>query len=774
MSRKVPERSQAPRRRGPAPWVIGGAAVLALGVVAGIVGLLRRPSQHGWNGANVLFVTIDTLRADSVGAYGNADVRTPAIDALAARGTLFERAYSATPLTLPSHTTLFSGTYPLRHGVRDNGGFVVPKELPVLAELFAARGYATAAFVAAFVLDSRWGLDRGFGVYRDDFDTRKANLVSIGDIERPAGEVVDGALAWLAARDASKPFFLWVHVFDPHAPYVPPPPYAAEYAAKPYLGEIAYVDAQLSRLFAAAGAETAIVLAGDHGESFGQHEEIGHGMLVYQDTLRVPLIVVSPESRAPARSREVVSLADVAPTVMELAGLAVPPGVQGQSLVPLLSGRTRAERPAYSETFYPFFHFGWSPLAAIQDGRWKLIESPEPELYDLEADPGETKNLAVSNREQYLALRRRYTSLTEEWSKQPLSARGGEQDAESVRKLASLGYLSGGSGAPAEAGAALATPVSKMALYNRLNAARSVTAREDLPQAEQDLRAILAEDPGILDARIALATVLLKSRREADAIPYLEEAVRRRPSDVALLITLAVTQNRIGRAEDAASTVRRAMEGGLEDSRFSLFLGSLAEARGDRADADRWNARALAAEPGSAALHSALAETLLDRGDLQGATRESLRAVELDPRVLGAHYVRARLLEAGGDAAGAFLEYGREIAVNALDERSFRELARLAPTLGRTEDELGLLEDSIERHPDWPLPYLYVARNLLAGGGDLDRAVLAARFGLERATSRREEAFAYFLLADLYSRLGDPNQSREFARRGRAVQPPAS
>ena len=747
--------------------------VAAAALVAAAFGafLLGRIGRSGWKGANVLVVTVDTLRADRLPAYGRKDLRTPALDGLAARAAVFERAYATTPLTLPSHTTIFSGTLPLRHGVRDNGGFVVPKELPLLAELFRDRGYQTGAFVGAFVLDSRWGLDRGFDVYHDDFDTRKANLVSIGDIERPGGEVVDAAIAWLGRRDPARPFFLWVHLFDPHAPYAPPPPFAQEYAQDPYLGEIAYTDTQLARLFARAGENTAIVFAGDHGESFGDHEELGHGMFVYQETLRVPLFFAPPKGGHSVRRPEVVSLVDVTPTIVELAGLEPPPGMQGASLVPLLTGRKGwTAQTAYAETLYPFYHFGWSPLATIQDGRWKLIESSDPELYDLEADPGETRNLATAQRERYLEIRRRFASLTSAWGRGQLSARGAE-DPEAARKLASLGYLTGGSDESPVEGAVLVSPRARMSLYNKLNAARSITDRARFPEAERALREVLAEDPGIVDARIALANVRLKTRREADALPDLKEAARRRPSDATLVVTLALVQSQVEGPSAAEATLRQALDSGHEDARYYLLLGSLAERGGNRAAADRWNARAVELEPRSASLHSALAETLFDRGDLEGAMRESERALELDPKVLGARYVRARILERRGDTTGAFDEYGREIAVNAIDERSFRELSRLGPALGRDGDALGLYEDSIERHPDKPLPYLYTALNLLASGRHLDRAVQAAEFGLARATTPREEAFAYFLLADLYNRLGDAPKSREFASRARSIQP---
>ncbi|HEY7114331.1 MAG TPA: sulfatase, partial [Thermoanaerobaculia bacterium] len=284
------------RRRPVLPILV---AFLVVAVASAAVFLLRRSGgamrRAAWKGQNVLFVTVDTLRADRLPAYGRKDVRTPTIDAIAARSVLFERCETAAPLTLPSHTTIFSGTLPLHHGVRDNGSFTVPPELPLLAELFHGAGYATAAFVSAFVLDSRWKLNRGFDEYFDQFDTRQANLISIGDIERPAGETVDAVLDWMARRDRAKPFFLWVHFFDPHAPYAPPPPFADEYKDRPYLGEIAYVDSELGRLLAALASQgvaerTAVVFAGDHGESLGEHGEDGHGFFVYEATLHVPLL----------------------------------------------------------------------------------------------------------------------------------------------------------------------------------------------------------------------------------------------------------------------------------------------------------------------------------------------------------------------------------------------------------------------------------------------------------------------------------------------------
>lgn len=753
------------------------AAVAGLAVAA-VWLLARRPPPlrpGSWKGQNVLFVTVDTLRADRLPAYGGSGVRTPTIDALAARGVVFERCITATPLTLPSHTTIFSGTLPLHHGVRDNGAFTVPKELPLLPELFRSHGYATAAFVGAFVLDSRWKLNRGFDVYFDQFDTRKANLVSIGDIERPAGEVVDAALGWLETRDPKKPFFLWIHLFDPHAPYVPPPPFAEEYADRPYLGEIAYVDSQLARVVAFLGARglsgrTAVVLAGDHGESLGDHGEEGHGFFVYQEALHVPLLLASPGTARPARRSEVVSLADVLPTVVELSDLPLPAGVQGRSLVPLLSGRARLERrPVYSETYYPRLHFGWSELSSIQDGRYKLIESPEPELYDLDADPEEKKNLASNDRERYLAMKRQLVSLSDGWAKNPLNARPALQDPESVRKLASLGYLTGGADTAPKPGEARAAPRAKLLVYNKLNEAQGLVPT-DPGKAEKMLREVLAEDPTVIDARVALANVCLKQRRNREAIPLLEESARQRPADVTLAVSLAAALLSDGRSRDAQTFLESRIEGGLEDARIFFLLASIFEGHGEPAKADSWFQRGVAIDPRSAPWHSAMAEVLWKRGDLDGADREAALALELDARVQGAHFIRASVLERHGRDAEAFEEYGRETAVNAVDERSFRSLTALARRLGRLDAEAVFLAESLRRHADAPWPLLYGSRNLLDRGQQLEDGVRLAQDALALASNDRQAAFACFLLADLYSRLGDPRRATEFAEKARTFE----
>jgi arylsulfatase A-like enzyme len=348
---------------------------------------------------NVLLVTLDTLRADRVGSYGYTAAQTPALDGLAARGARFASATTTTPLTLSAHTSLFTGTFPTFHAVRDNTGFHVEDSLTTMAEVLKARGYRTGGFVGAFVLDARWGIAQGFDDYFDDFDLTEDVGPGLDAIQRRGADVVDRALAWLG-QPSEQPFFGWVHLYDPHTPYAAPAEYASRFPATrdgAYDAEVAYTDAQVARLLAALDAagrrdDTLVVVLSDHGEQLGEHREQSHGFFVYDATVQIPLIVAGP-GVSPRVVPDQVRIIDVMPTVLDLVGVALPDGVHGTSLRPALDGQ-RQELLAFSESWYPRFHYGWSELQAVRDGAFKFILAPARELYDVAKDPGELTNLA--------------------------------------------------------------------------------------------------------------------------------------------------------------------------------------------------------------------------------------------------------------------------------------------------------------------------------------------------------------------------------------------
>ena len=390
---------------------------------------------------NVLLVTIDTLRPDRLSCYSPKYVRTPAIDALAAQGVLFEKAFAHCPITLASHANILLVTTPLFHGVSENSKTKVADVFMTMAKHFKSAGYATGAFVGAFPLDSRFGLDQGFDVYDDAFPTKpaSANFYS----ERRAEVVVAAALNWLGQQKGK--WFCWVHVFDPHAPYAPPEPYASQFKSDPYSGEAAYVDAQLGRLFTELrkrGESDGLVtvLTADHGESLGEHGELTHGYFGYNSTLHVPLLIAGPGLK-PGRVAEAVSHVDIFPTVCELAGLKLPAAtLQGASLVPLMSGRNAAARPIYIESLDSYLNKGCAPLRGIVADGKKFIDSPIPELYDLATDFGETTNLAPKT--DLAPYRKALQDLEKSLTTDPGTG-GGRQpvDRQTLERLRSLGYV---------------------------------------------------------------------------------------------------------------------------------------------------------------------------------------------------------------------------------------------------------------------------------------------------------------------------------------------
>ena len=346
---------------------------------------------------NLLLITVDTLRSDRVSAYGGDRLKTPTIDRLAAKGIVFRRAFAQATTTLPSHTNMLLGLDPLRHGVHDNNNFTVGKEFLTLAEHLKAAGYATAAFIGGFPLDSRFGLNRGFDVYDETYGT--LGPAQQTRWERRAEAVVSASLQWLEGRGRTSPWFAWVHCYDPHEPYEPPQPFLSQYEGRLYDGEVAYVDSALKKLLDAVesqgwGDNTVIVLTGDHGESLGQHGEETHGFVAYNTTLWIPLIICAPGLK-PGTVGQTVTHTDIFPTVCDLLGLRVPPRLQGLSLLPAVKGKKLAERAIYFESMYPYFSRGWAPLYGYMQDSQKFIESPVPELYDIEKDFDETTNLAA-------------------------------------------------------------------------------------------------------------------------------------------------------------------------------------------------------------------------------------------------------------------------------------------------------------------------------------------------------------------------------------------
>jgi len=511
--------------RGTSSWRAIGLGVGLVLVVAGALWwwwrmpLGARPAPD-LRGANVLLVTIDTLRADRVGAYGSGAGLTPTLDALSARGIRFTHTWSHAPMTLPSHASILTGVLPTRHGVRNNGAFRLGATPATLAERLRAAGYRTGAFVGAFVLDARFGLNRGFDEYDDRYDTPTST--SFHFVERPADRVLQAATAWITSppSEDGRPWFAWVHLFDPHAPYHAPTAFTPDQT--PYDAEVAWTDSALGSALDDLNARgqlerTLVVVTADHGESLGDHGETTHGLFAYEATLRVPLILVAPGFEPRVVSTPTGHV-DIAPTILDLVGVAPPTPIDGRSRRAALLGASSATGPVYFEALDANLTRGWAPLTGLILGKWKYIDLPEPELYDLDADPSERANLVAREPHSVEELQARLRSLS---VATPTPAH--TVDAATAARLQSLGYVTGAT-KPRTTFTVADDPKRLVALSERFN-----TALEDFNSGRTDvalqtLSQILTSRPDFLAARLSAATVLLGSGRGKEAIRLLDDA----------------------------------------------------------------------------------------------------------------------------------------------------------------------------------------------------------------------------------------------------------
>jgi choline-sulfatase len=581
----------------------------------------------------VLLVTIDTIRADRVGAYGSKAGATPGIDAFAREGILFENAITPAPLTLPAHTSIFSGYFPFRTGVRVNGTDRVPESVPLLAPSMTERGFATAAFVSSLVLRKESGIDRGFSRFDDEFAANAGKMPRDFAPERSGEETVGRALEWIGQRRAEgKKFFAWVHLYDPHAPYEPPPAYRERFAGRPYNGEIAYADDCFAKLLAGVDpASTFVLLAGDHGESLGEHGESTHGVFLYDATVRVPLILRLPgRSLAGRRVTTQISLTDIAPTVRRLTGLPAAPA-DGADLSPLFDAPHAPDRPAFSESDYPAFVLGWSPMRALRLSGRKYIEAPRRELYDLRADPGELSNLYKGED----AVRDLARALVPIVARKPLAeSTSSATDPETAKKLASLGYISGGAAAVdyGRIDASRVDPKDHIAVWSLIESGLIARQKREFEKAVTVFERLLASYPtinrvilrdyaeacrhtGRLDRAIALYEKALKTSPEPDdffglgvtwhlkgnerkACENFERAVAMDPTDLDAWIDLGNGRLALGQIDAAEQAFLKAVAVDGKSLDAISGLASVAFEKKDYASAEEILRRALALAPG--------------------------------------------------------------------------------------------------------------------------------------------------------------------------------
>ncbi|HWB98960.1 MAG TPA: sulfatase-like hydrolase/transferase [Bryobacteraceae bacterium] len=602
--------------------------------------------------SNLVVVTIDTLRADHVHCYGRAGIETPTLDRLAQQGALFENAVAQTPLTPPSHASIFTGTTPNVHGVRDTGGFVLPPSSVTLASVLQKQGWDTAAFVGASVLKKYFGLDQGFAAYDDQMPKPEKGQEAREYPERRAGVVVDHALTWLHAQ-SGKPFFVWLHLYDPHQSYDPPEPFRQKYSNNLYDGEIAYVDQQLGRFLddveKKAPGQTLVVVLADHGESLGDHGEFSHGVFLYDATLRIPLIVAGPGVPAGVRVKQQVRTIDVLPTILDLLGSQPPAACQGVSLVPAFSGKNVAPTISYLETLYPKINMGWAELRGVRTDRWKYIRAPKPELYDLARDPEEKSNVLTQHPSEA-------AELETQWKKLNSGGGAGQErvslspgDRRTMEQLKSLGYVGGLASSDFALNGKGPDPKDHVETLRVLESITSPATRS-LPAARkiEMLRQLLAGDALNPTVYFYLGAEYEQAGRYDQAASLYSGAVAKGLRNYRLLSRMGDLYLREGKKDQAIEAYEQSARMNPADVESQTNLATAYLEKGRVADAERLFQSVLAIEDYAAA-HNGLGLIAIGKRDPASARIHFERAVAMDPELLEAQLNLGLIYKMQGD-----------------------------------------------------------------------------------------------------------------------------
>jgi tetratricopeptide (TPR) repeat protein len=672
----------------------------AAGLPLVLAGCRRSAPKETFPGAGVILISVDTLRSDHLPLYGYGGVETPALTGFRKDAILFESAWSHVPLTLPSHTSIFTGREPSAHGIHDNLGYHLKNGVPTLAELLKKGGYATGGAVSCFVLKGDSGISRGFDFYDDAVEPAEGKL-ALGRVQRPGGDTEASLEAWMKSLPAGK-VFAFLHLYEPHTPYEPPEPFKTRYASAPYDGEIAAADAIVGRFLAFLKErglydQALIIFLSDHGEGLGDHGESEHGMFLYRETLQVPLLVKLPGGRRAGTSVAApASLADVFTTVGEAVGLegfTAPPGT-ASLLEPAQGGKPRR---ILSETFFPRIHFGWSELSSLFDGRWHYIDAPKPEIYDVGADRGETVNRLAEKPDALRALK------ADLEKRRPAFESAGDLDPEARKKLASLGYLSAG---PSSAtGGSLDDPKDRIRTFEELRTGLGDLSTGNAARAHEIFQKLLAENPRMLDVWDMDSKVLLELGQPEEALQALKKTVDLAPeaARAPYLTEVANLCLQLGKWDEAArhgDALKALGDAGADDVVARASLG-----RGDYAAAKTAAQSAFEHGKGKVKIRGALVlgRLAVQKNDLAAAQRWSDAAVSLsagDKFVQsGLHMLRGDVLARQGRAVQAEKEFLEEIRLypDRLDARV--SLSALYASVGRREDARRVVIQLVTRQP---------------------------------------------------------------------------
>jgi arylsulfatase A-like enzyme/Flp pilus assembly protein TadD len=691
----------------------------------------RDGSSLSFPSAPVVLISVDTLRADRLPAYGYAKVETPAIDALRKDGILFQNAYSQVPLTLPSHVTLFTGMLPSQHGVRDNLGYRVGESTETLPGFLKRAGYATGGAVSSVVLSRATGIARGFDFYEDNVEPTDFSQ-SLGRVQRDGARTAEKLAEWMGERREA-PVFAFLHIFEPHTPYDPPEPHRSRYPDA-YDGEVARADEIVGDLLKGLKESglydrAVILFLSDHGEGLDDHGEQEHGVLLYREAIHVPLILKLPGSRRAGTSVAApVALTDVFPTVAALAGQRIPEGLAGRPLTAYLSGKPAERRRIFSETLYPRIHLGWSDLASLVDERFQYIEAPRPELYDLVEDPAEKRDLAASLPPAFRSMRVEIARLIQPFQPPGIS------DPEQVRKLAALGYISA---TTPDAKGDLPDPKDRVQAVEQLKRGFGHLQGNRFAEAAREFRKLLETDPRMTDVWQMLGQALLRLNRDAEALRAFQQAARLAPGNPQVLLGLMNFYVETGDYEQARAHAELARDAGAANGHENL--ARIAAAQGDMETAEREALAELKEYPERRIPHLILGRVRKQRGDLAGALAELELAnaqgeQSRQPPLFGLNFLRGDVLARLGREREAETAFQLEIRDFPFSAQAWTALAVLHASQGREEQ---------------------------------------ARRTLEELVARVQTPEAYFAASRTLEVLGDPESAAQLRKRGRRLFPEA-
>lgn len=713
-------------------------------------------------GANVIVITMDTTRADHIGAYGYEHAETPHLDQLAAEGALFEEAVTPTAFTLPSHSSILTGLYPPFHGVRLNGGSALADVHTTMAESLSDAGYRCGAVTAAFVVDGHWGLNQGFDFYDDDIAMEPDQQLDLAGVQRRGDRIVDLGLEWLGEPDP-RPFFTWLHFYDPHIGYDPPEPYRSRFEGRGrvglYDGEIAFTDAQIGRVLdwlddRGIADDTVVVVVGDHGESLGDHGEREHGYYIYDATVHVPLIIRAPgagviNTRVPGPVRTI----DVMPTVLDLVGVDVPEAVQGQSLVPLmLDPNAPGPETAYAESMSVHLQYGWAALYSLRTATHKYIDAPRPELYDLFSDAGENHNQLADDPDLGAEMADRLARLRDEIEAGAPEAQEADLDEETMGMLAVLGYVGGASAAPE--GENLADPKDKLHIFESVGYASHLLTGDEIDEAVDVLEKVVKDDPAVPQARLMLASAYKKIGRNEDAKALLDPFLRENPDNTVALIAMATILSEEGRDDEVLALTQRVLSVNDHNTQAYELMAGVHMKANDHSAAVPLLEKAVDLQPKLTRPKINLAAAKIALSDLGEAEQLLLEIIDHKPEFPLAHFHLGLLYEEQRRFAEAETQYKTEIAIHDTALRAWFNLGNLYFGLGdypAAETEMRIL---IEKAPETAKPYLLLGRTLLKQEKDFPDVERFTKIGIENTDAAKLKVLGYYILADVYSRQG--------------------